>query len=191
MTPYFRLTLEVNIQGAWYLSTVVDGKGREVLGSYFNQGKYFERATKLTVIPNVIGKPVDFRETSFGVPVVSNTFANVVAGFDPQAIQLIPVTVAPSITGYAVLNILAMLDCIDHEHTDIGYYTEKDDVLEVIGKIKLIRNLTIRSEIVEGHHIFRLAQRWNIIVVSEVLKRALEESRFTGMKFIPIDNVDS
>ena len=191
MTQYFRLTLEVRIKGAWYLSTILDQEHEEILGSHFNQGKRFDKMTELTVIPNVVGKPVDFRETSFGVPIVSSTFANVVESLDPEAIQRIPVTVAPSTFGYEILNILTMLECIDHEHTLIEYYTEKDHVPEVVGRIKSIQHLTIRPDIVEGHHIFRLTERWTIIVVSEVLKKALEDSGFTGTKFIPIEKVYS
>ncbi len=191
MKQYFRLQSKMEIKGAWYLNDIVDEQGQEILASHFNQGKVFDSAKQLTVLLNVVGNPVDFRLTTFASPIVSNAFADIVESFDPQAIQRIPVTVAPSTTGYEILNILTMLKCLDYEHTKIEYYTDKDSIPELVGQIEAIWNITIKPEIAEGHHIFRLAEWWVIIVVSEDLKRALEEKGFTGMKFIPLDKIYS
>ncbi len=186
MMQYFRLTLEVEIKGAWYLSEIVDEQGKEVLASRFNHGKVFDFAKKLTVLPNVVGNPVDFRETSFAAPIVSSAFVAVVESFDPTAIQRIPVIVAPSTTGYEILNILTMLECLDYELTDVERYTNEYVFPEKLGQIKSLLNIRIRPEVAEGHHIFRLAEWWVVTIVSEALKNALEEKRFTGMKFIPV-----
>lgn len=191
MANYYRLTLEVEIEDAWYLSEIANENGKKVSEAYFNQGKYFDHLTKLTVLPNVSGKPVDFRETSFGVPIVSSGLAETVEKLDLRAIQRIPVTVAPSITGYEILNILAILDCVDHEQTTIEYYTEKEAPPRLTGRVKLMQNIVLKPDKIEGHHIFRLAEKWVVIVVSEALKKALEEKKFTGMKFIHLNELYS
>lgn len=186
MAEFYELFFEVRIKGAWYLSDVIDEDGHEVPGSHFCRGKYFDRTTKLTIVPNVMGRPVDFRETSFGVPIVSKSFANAVEKIDSSAIQRIPVTVAPSTNGYEILNILPMLDCIDYDHTPLERWTEDGYILpEKVGRIKGIFKLRIRPEETNGHHIFRLAEYHSVISISKELKVALKEHGFTGMKFIP------
>jgi hypothetical protein len=60
---------------------------------------------------------------------------------------------------------------------------------EWIGKIRTIWNITIKPEIAASHQIFRLAEQWTVIIVSEELKRALEGKRFSGMEFIPLNEV--
>jgi len=187
MKKYYQLFFEVKIDGAWYLSEINDENGEGLLGSHFNQGKKFNQTTKLTVIPNVVGQPVDFRETSFAVPIVSEAFAKIVETFDPNAIQRIPVTVAPNITGFEILNILTKLDCIDYETTLLEKYTNDLHYMfpDKIGQIKGIFDLHVRPEIAKSHHIFRLSEYWVITIISEELKDALEEKNFTGMKFYP------
>ncbi|MFN8411303.1 MAG: hypothetical protein U0Z26_02830 [Anaerolineales bacterium] len=187
MTEFYELFFQIEIKGAWYLSDVIDENGHEVLESRFCQGKYFDHVTNLTVIQNVIGKPVDFRETSFGVPIVSKAFADVVGKFDKKAVQRIPVMIAPSISGYEILNILTVLDCVDHKQSKIEYYTERDDPPKMVGHIKAIQNAHFNSDVVKGKHIFRLFEKLVKIIVSEDLKIELMKSKLTGMKFIPIN----
>jgi len=187
---FYKLSMKVEeLENAWYLGKVVDGGGDEILSSNFTTGSIFDlsRNPNLTVIstdPN--GRPVDFRMTFLGVPVVSNTFGDVISKFDARSIQRIPVTVTPQYSGYEILNIVEKRECLDYEKTSIDRYTHSFYPPEQIGKIKALYNIAILPELVKGHHIFRLAEWDVIIIVSSALKDALESEGFVGMNFTAV-----
>jgi uncharacterized protein DUF1629 len=183
---YFEMTFELAIEGKWYLAHVVGEDGKEILGGKFWKGIYFESSQRITVIPNVFGRPVDYTQTAFGVPIVSSVLADVVQSFGPETIQRIPAVVDVFKTGYEILNILTVLECVDLERTIVERYTEHHGSPSKVGQIHTLMNIALVPERVEGHHIFRLAELKLIIIVSEKLKVALEEHGFTGLKFIPV-----
>ena len=184
MTDYYRLFMELEIPGKWYLSDILGPNRKEVMPSTFNAGFPVDPIPGLTVIPNVTGNPIDFTLTTFQVPIVSSAFAEVVEAMDAEAIQRIPVTIFPSFTGFEILNVIRTVACLDYEKSRFTIYGEFHPV-EKQGKISAIVDLRILPEKAEGYHIFRLAEWILAIIVSETLKNALEKEGFIGMKFYP------
>jgi len=185
MADYYWLFMELEIPGKWYLHDILGSDGKEVLPSTFIKGLPVDPMSELTIIPNVVGNPIDFTFTTFQVPVVSSAFAEIVEAMDTEAIQRIPVTIFPSFTGFEILNVIRTVACFDYEKSRFTIYGEFHPV-EWQGKISGIAELRIIPEKARGYHIFRLGE-WNFaIIVSGALKDALEKEGFTGMKFIPV-----
>lgn len=185
MTEYYDLVFELRIPGKWYLNDVLGPDGREILSVTFTQGLPIEPMPDLTIMPNVVGTPVDFTFTTFAVPVVSTAFADFVEKFDAGAIQRIPVTIAPDIAGFEILNVVRLVDCFDYEKSEFQIFG-KFDPEDLRGKITAVSGLRIIPEHIGDYHIFRLGE-WNLaIIVSGTLKDALEGEGFTGMRFIPV-----
>lgn len=185
MTRYYRLYHELEIPGKWYLGDIVTPERKEILPVTFTQGLPIAPMPELVIVPNVIGKPVDFTFQTFQVPVVSVVLAQVVEDHAPSALQRIPVTIAPDQTGFEILNVIRTLDCLDYENSSIEKFDELDP-LEQQGKIKIVSDLHIVRECAEGNHLFRLGEWKQPIIISETLKLALQENHFTGMAFIPV-----
>lgn len=183
---YFRLIFDVERENRWLPLDIIDEAGEVILPSSFTKAIPFEvpKTDKLKVAldPVVIGNPVHFAMTPWRVPIVDSILAQIIEGFEADAIQRIPVTVLPDVENYEILNIVSKLNCLDYERTTIQYYDEYAPPKK-IGKIRSLTNIHLIAELAENHHIFRLADYTLMIIVSEVLKRVLEEKEFTGMKF--------
>jgi len=186
MKKYYQLISELEIDGAWYFGDILDDSGKEFLGITFRSGKPFHVRHNLFVELSVPGSSVDYRFNFQAVPVVSIALAKVIERIDAKACQFIPVIIRPSTDGYGILNVLEVLKGLDYDQTIIKRFSKDDPVWpEKAGQIDSLSNLTIDPTKVQGHHIFLLAERPIVLIVSETLKNALEEKNFTGMKFIP------
>lgn len=184
MTEYYWLFMELEIPGKWYLNHILGPDGKKILPSTFIQGRPVDPLPELTIIPNVVGNPIDFTLTTFQVPVVSSAFAEIIAVMDAEAIQRIPVTISPSTAGFEILNVIRTVACFDYEKSRFTTYGEYHP-MEKQGKISAIVDLRIFPEKTKGYHIFRLEEWILAIIVSETLKNVLEKEGLIGMKFYP------
>jgi hypothetical protein len=117
--------------------------------------------------------------------VTAVTFGNVAAqSFVPTEIQQIPVCVAAEGSGYSIINVVSRIDCIDAKRSEIDWFEEGDAVRpDLAGTPEMVSKLIIDPRRVRGHHIFR-PQGWEVtIVISDVVKKALENANVTGVKF--------
>lgn len=77
-----------------------------------------------------------------------------------------------------VINILEVLDCLDHEKSNIEYFLNSKRVMMLRSPIIL------RSDILENKHIFRLKDAPGLrIFVSDDFKRLIEENNLIGLRF--------
>ncbi len=76
---------------------------------------------------------------------------------------------------YCFANIVGKFSCVDFEESELELYDDGD--IQFIDK--LVLNL---SDDIDYGHIFRLAEFLPIVVISDELKQALEESGATGFK---------
>jgi hypothetical protein len=81
-----------------------------------------------------------------------------------------------------VINVLASISAMDWEKSD---YTAWDDDPK---EIKVIRNLVMdRNAMTHGLDIFRLDESKNFIIVSERLKKEVEQHNLSGFGFWEIE----
>lgn len=103
---------------------------------------------------------------------------------------------------YQVANILGLVDCVDHENSDLDYYTLRTQIpedlpenmkaslleQEIDNDIDFIRHLVLdESKIPEDIHIFRLKDCPRILVFKESIVKAIREAELTGFVFIPLE----
>ena len=102
---------------------------------------------------------------------------------------------------YFIINIIGLLDCVNHEASDLEYFTPRQDIPEdmpedmkaileeeeVDNDIDFIRKLVLEeTEIPEDIQIFRLKDCPRILVFKEEMVQAIRAAQLTGFVFIPL-----
>ncbi|MCH7727851.1 MAG: hypothetical protein IH991_15435 [Planctomycetes bacterium] len=149
----------------------------------YSLGKVANANCSVPFHQDVEGESVDFNPTAFGSIVVSTKMANVLAEFASSDIQRIPAQVQGVQGDWEVLNVLSVVDCIDHELSKIQYFP--DDHPEKPEKPRGIMKLVLDSGKASGRHVFKLKDWLVATVVSEDVKVALEDAGITGVEFWP------
>lgn len=103
--------------------------------------------------------------------------------------------------GFSIANVLGLVDCVDHEASDLEYYMPKQDVpddmpenmkaalqQEVDNDIDFIRKLVLDDDkIPQDIKIFRLKDCPRILVFKEEIVNAIKEAKLTGFVFVPLE----
>lgn len=85
---------------------------------------------------------------------------------------------------YYVMIIETQLDCVDEKRSDFQKYEVDDPIRpDRAGEYSTFFNLVIDGNKAKNHHIFRLKKHLGSIIVSEEVKRRLEDSGVTGVIF--------
>lgn len=138
------------------------------------------------VVPFVVdvdGEMVDFNPTAFGSIVVSSEMAEILCRFASAEIQRIPAVVRGADGDWEVLNVVSVVDCIDHERSRIQYFPL--DHAEKPGKPRGIMKLVLDSVRPKGHHVFKPMDWLVATIVSADVKTALEDAGITGVEYWP------
>src|SRR5690554_3078445 len=77
---------------------------------------------------------------------------------------------------YKIANVVGLVSCIDENKSDLDYFDDGD--IEFINKLVLKE-----SKVPSDLDIFRLRERPTLVIVSDVLKTAIEGSGMTGCVF--------
>jgi hypothetical protein len=196
---HFQL-VDVEVPRRWYLNGLFDGTGRELDSRFFTYGfpvelvpsmriPSYEDGTIIDALPPLQvgtkrrGKPLDFTFTTTDMPVVTAKTAALLSTVADEDIQRIPALLARLGEEYEIINVVSRVPCIDPVRSNIMWWTEADGRPDKIGKPQMITKLVIDPERVIGHHIFR-PEGWEVVViVSDVVKEALEKARVSGVKF--------
>ncbi len=190
MIKYYRLMFDIEIPDAWYLSTIENAKGEEILPINFSKGMFFDKpeSEDIVIKQYISGQPVDYRHTTLNIPVVSDKVIAIVQAIDKNAVQFIPVKVIGGgnehiSSGFYIMNVLLNIKCLDYDKTQIETYSFPP---EKVGQISSIYNIKILPNKAGNHHIFRLAEWHTIIIISQFMKEALETNGLTGLLFMPL-----
>lgn len=134
-------------------------------------------------VVDVDGEIVDFNPTAFGSIVVSSEMAEILFRFASSEIQRIPAVVRGAVGDWEVLNVVSIVDCIDHERSKIQYFPL--DHPEKPGKPRGIMKLVLDSDRAKGHHVFKPMDWLVATIVSADVKTALEDAGITGVEYWP------
>lgn len=179
---YYRLLDDVHVPGRWHLGELTDSAGGVV---------DLDGGVELT--PGEIrcpisrpGVPLDFTLTSFNAPVARTPLANRMRTVADGDVQWLTLSI-PGHHGFEGANVLRVLDCLDESRSEWIKWTEKDHRADLAGDYRSVTRLRVDgTRIPEGAHIFRI-ERWLIgVVVSEVMKAAMEEAGCLGAKFLEV-----
>ncbi|WP_395837450.1 imm11 family protein [Archangium violaceum] len=187
---YCELYDDKYIPGRWHVRMPRDDEeGREELFDVwrFNEGRVLniEKPIRLSVKPT--GIPIEFSH-ALGIPIVHR---RVVALFErlglQKEVQFIPVEVEGQTEPWFILNALQVIRCIDDARCEeVLYWLPEDNRPDKLGGYRNVRGLKVDPEKIGEAHIFR-PWGWKVVlIVSEHLKRAMEDEGITGIKFLDV-----
>jgi hypothetical protein len=191
MTPqsrYYKLYDDVYIPERWHLRTPVDGQGQWVDTAQFEEGRVLDTQGSIRFPVKPAGVALEYSLSSFGIPVVHR---RVVALFErlglQKEVQFIPVEVEGQTEPWFILNAVQLIRCIDDARCEeVLYWLPEDNRPELVGQYRNVRGLKVDPSKIGDANIFR-PWGWEVVlIVSERIKRAMEEEGITGTKFLAV-----
>jgi len=200
MRRYYRIEDDVDVKGRWFLDGLSDSKGRRLDSRDFIYGLSIEIGPPLRISladQDVIvdvhdplrvslrteGIALDFTFADFEMPVVTARVAELLETICGPDIQRIAVEVPGRNSAFEIINVVPCPNCIDRQRSEVEWWTEADGRPEKLGKPRMVTKLAIDNRKVGEHHIFR-PDGWVVaLVVSDVVKQAIENARVSGVKF--------
>ncbi len=151
----------------------------------FSEGRHLA-ITEAIQIEVGSGLHTDFVLTGFSIPIVSDSFREVVEEVCPDEVQFYP-TKGCNLGRMWVMNVLSSVECIDYEQSEIRLCTNNGRAFRKrYGKPEMITRLCIVSSSVQGHKMFRVQDWRTAIVVNNEVKDAIRNSGIKGVGFIEV-----
>jgi hypothetical protein len=188
MPRYFRLTDVMTSPGRWELGTPINDRGQELGSRLFMAGKPAHVDGQIQVPVDHPGEALDFSlADAGGFPIVTKRVASVLSEMAPADVQLFPVKVGAQPEPYFLVNVARTVKCIDDEASEeVQYWTPEDGEPERVGEYRVVAGMRIDPSKVGDARVFR-AWGWKVVlVVSDEVKKALERTGATGMKFTEV-----
>jgi hypothetical protein len=187
MSRYYELKDDRRSHIRWHLGGPIDEQGQEIDPWQFRKGWLLKSRGVLRFPLDVPGKPLDFSWAAFAIPVVSGRLVQLFEQLRIQKVQFIPAPVEAHSEPYFFLNALRIIPCIDEARcTEVQHWRHEDGQPEKVGEYRSIAGMRIDSSKVGDAHIFR-PWGWRIaLVLSEMLKQAMEAEEFSGMRFVEV-----
>ncbi len=188
---YYDLHDDVYIPGRWHLRMPLDDEeGREELFDVgrFKEGRRLDIEKPIRISMKPTGIPLEFSH-ALGVPIVHRRVVSLFERLGLQKeVQFIPVEVEGQTEPWFILNALQIIKCIDDARCEevLHWLPEDNRPDKEPGEYRNVSGLKIDPEKLGEAHVFR-PWGWKVIlIVSEHVKRALEEEGITGTKFIEV-----
>lgn len=187
MPRYYELMDNRRTHTRWHLGGPLDTQGQEIDPWQFREGRVLKFDGLLTFPVDVSGEPLDFCWAAFAIPVVHHRFMQLLQSLQVQGVQFIPVQVEGHPGPYFILNALHVLRCIDEARSsEVQHWRAEDNQPEKIGEYRYVHGMRIDPSKVGDARIFR-TWGWRIaLVVSDDLRRAIEDSGLTGARFVEV-----
>lgn len=183
---YYRVrTDDKHFADRWFLDEPLAQDGTEIDAREFAYGRPYAGAPPNTVPIQYAGRVVAFNLAAFDMPVVSDEIADLVERIAPGEAERYPVTIGSGIQGYSILNAICREACVDETRSLVTRWGPGDFRQDKIGRYRMVSNLTVDPSRANGRHIFRIEDFEVALLVSEVLKDAIERIPNNGVKFEP------
>jgi len=156
----------------------------------FAEGKVIgQKIAPITFIANETIDFTDYLPNDFGLPLFSINLCHALDAFGIRTVQYFPVQILDSShrlirNDYFVANITESTPCFDAENSEYDI-----DAYRKLGMARRIQKLVIDSSIIGERHLFRIAESWTVMVVSEALREFLCEYGVRGVDFMPVEAV--
>jgi hypothetical protein len=190
MTPqarYYDLFDNVYVPGRWYLRMPL-GREDELFDTWrFHEGRVLDIKEPICLSMKPAGIPLDFSH-ALGIPIVNR---RVVSLFErlgmEKEVQFIPVEVEGQAEPWFILNALQVIKCIDDARCEeVFYWQPEDDRPDKVGGYRNVRGLKVDPAKIGDANIFRPWGWLVVLIVSERVKRAMEEEGLTGTRFVEV-----
>ncbi|OJH38875.1 imm11 family protein [Cystobacter ferrugineus] len=178
----------MRILDRWTLGDPMDGNGQELWHGHLTEGTPISVQGPVRIGLYAPGRPLDFSTTALGVPIIHGKVKKLLEprGLSSQ-MQLFPIIVEGQAEPYYLLNLLRVVRCIDDARCEeVAYRTVEDGYEDRIGEYRNVVGMRIDPSKVGDAEIFRPWGWQTNIIVSERVKRAMEESGMTGARFTEV-----
>jgi hypothetical protein len=185
---YFILRDDLGIPGRWHLRSPLDERGEQVDTWQFKEGRRLDIQGPIRFPVRPSGEPLEFTLSSFTIPVLHERVASVLERLPRRdEVQLIPVRVEGRAEPCFILNALRIIRCIDDARCEeVLYWSPEDGEPEKVGKYRNVRGMKVDPAKAGGVDVLR-AWGWVVpLIVSERVKRALEQEGVTGTDFTEV-----
>jgi len=185
MMKYFDLVDEMTSIRRWHVGEIFlpDGSAPVLV-----DGTRLNDPRRLRADIHHVGYVLDFCLTSFGVPIATKAVANAITSIVGLDLQCLPITISGQ-SGMMVLNALRVIRCIDERRSEFLKFTEDDPVRpDLAGRYRSLPKMVLdRGAIPADAHFFRIKD-WEIaLIVSEVVKNAMERVGCYGAEFVELE----
>ena len=187
MNRYFKLMDDRRSRDRWHLGVPVNEQGEELAPWQFDEGRVLGLGCVPSFPLDVPGRPLDFCWAAFSIPVVQARFVSLFERLGVGDVQFIPARVDGRSEPSFILNALRIIRCIDDARCEeVQYWKPGDSRPDKVGQYRAVHGMRIDPAKVEGARIFR-PWGWTVaLIISEDLKRALEEEGITGTRFVEV-----
>lgn len=183
---YYDLWDDMLVPGRWVLGEA-QSQGRPVDPWQFATGKPAKVEPPLTFEVLLQGKALDYSTSPHGVPVVTHRAADLLAKLCSSQVQLIEVSVQGHEGPFFIANAIRTADCVDEQRSlGVSRWTAEDGRPDRIGDYHAMDKLIIDPDRTGGLDFFRVDRYTVALIVSNRLKRAMEEAKLVGPKFDPV-----
>ncbi len=179
---FFKLRDDMEVPRRWHLGTPIDGQGRQVFDWDFTNGTPVHVAGRLKVPIESEGRPLDFSEAGTSIPIIHVKVASMLSALAPGDVQLIPADIEGQPDQYLVLVATRLIRCIDEAASEVSFWTPEHGVPEKVGEYMSVDRLRIDKVKVGNARVFR-PKGWEVLIVSEELKNAMDALGTTGTVF--------
>lgn len=184
---FYRLAADPAATSRWYLTAPRDPLDNRVDPRLFTEGLPVSSTTPLRVPLSQPGDEVGFNFAAFDMVVTPSEINSELQELVGSVIQRIPVAVEGSTNSFEILNVCALVPCLDEKRSLVTKWTDTDGRPDKIGQYRMINGLRIDPRIADGHHIFRI-EGWPIaLIVSESVKRLFENKNLSGVSYNRVD----
>ncbi|XXF78847.1 hypothetical protein P2318_03545 [Myxococcaceae bacterium GXIMD 01537] len=183
---FFRLGIDVDVAGRWYLGEPTHLSGQELEDAWaFSDGRPVDVAERLRVPVDRPGRPLDFDTAGVGqVPIVKEAVATVLRTLAPGDVQLFPVEVQGQTESFYLVNVARTVRCIDDRASaEVQVYTPADGRPDRVGEYRSVVGLRIDKSRVGDARVFRLWGWPPPVIVDGEVKEALERTGIVGGRF--------
>jgi molybdopterin-guanine dinucleotide biosynthesis protein A len=182
--PFYQVLVDFSAYAdQWFLDDPRSAAGQEIDARDFTEGLPYKGPTPVAIPVMQAGREVAFSLSSFDMPVVSSAVVEIIERLAPGEAEFFPVQIKGAKHQYQILNAICRADCLDEPRSEFTMWTEEDNNPEMMGNYKMISTIRIDPARTSGHHIFRIA-RWPLaLLVSDQLKRRIEDIPDLGVVF--------
>lgn len=184
---YYRLLDDINYPQRWYLGDIIETND----DWQFTSGQKINElllSGNLSINVYKDGKPMDYTTNeAYSVPIVS---ARIKAQLgDVKELQFIPVGINGKgvSLSYFIMVVTEKKSCVNEDLSEFGKFIEGDPIRpDLAGEYSWFTKLIVDQNKINGEDIFRIDKATNYLIVSEKIKKAIEDINTTGVKFTEV-----
>lgn len=174
---YFQLIDDLRIPGRWYLGDVKRCRGAAL----------YDNLASAQEMPSVEisrrGRPLEFTMTSSDLPIIGAELATVISEIAGAEAEIQPIMVSNT-PGYGILKARHTHDCVDQSRSVFSKLSCNDQ--HALRYRQVTRLYLDRERVPDNAHIFYVSDESGALIVSELLRDAMQSTGCFGAKFIEV-----